>query len=90
MANLDSSERLPTSDFPIDPALLTLSNSVQVPSPSLDPAQVPAAPPPSNATATRSELEPTRDASGLITTTREEYADKLCVSDLLPQSGESN
>jgi hypothetical protein len=86
MTELDSSEKLPTTDISIDPALLALSNNSQVPSPSLDPAQAPAAPPPSSVTATRPELEPTRDASGLINTTREEYANKLCVPDLSPQS----
>lgn len=79
MAEFDSSEKLPTTACAIDPALLTLSNNTQVPSPSLEPARAPAALPPSSVIATRPELDPTRDATGLINASREEYATKLYV-----------
>jgi len=82
MAEFDSSEKLPTTAFAIDPALLALSNIAEVPSPSLEPARAPAALPPSSVTATRPELDPTRDATGLINASREEYATQLYVSHL--------
>ena len=82
MAEFDSSEKLPTTAFAIDPALLTLSNNAQVPSPSLEPAGAPAALPPSSVTVTRPELDPTCNVTGLINTSREEYVTQLYVSHL--------
>jgi len=80
MAKFDSSERLPTTSFAIDLALLALSNGAQVPSASLEPAQAPATLLPSSVTATCPDLDPTHDATGLINASCEEYTTQLYVS----------